>query len=117
MKLNHIELSELTEAATTKKFVTGFTHDFYNYPARFSPLFVRKVINTFTQPGDLVLDPFMGGGTTLVESKMLGRHAIGYDISSLAYFIAKVKVTNLSKKEIQKIEEWANEIVPKLKCN
>jgi DNA methylase len=48
--------------------VRGLTHGFYKYPARFSPSFVRAAIQTFTQPGDLVLDNHVGGGTTLVEA-------------------------------------------------
>ena len=52
--------------------VRGLTHGFYKYPARFSPAFVRAVINTFTQPGDLVLDNHVGGGTTLVEALAFG---------------------------------------------
>ena len=47
----------------------------------------------FTRPGEIVLDPFMGGGTTLVEACSLGRQAVGTDISSLATFTAKVKRT------------------------
>lgn len=78
MKLKLKQLNNLAAASANKKNVQGYTHDFYNYPARFSPLFVKEVIKAFTAPGDLILDPFMGGGTTLVESKMLGRNSIGF---------------------------------------
>ena len=90
--------------------VDGFTHNHYRYPARFSPRFVRTVIQLFTEPGDLVLDPFMGGGTTLVEALALGRHAIGTDISSLAAFISEVKTTLLSDREAAKLRSWAKQI-------
>ena len=53
--------------------VRGLTHGFYKYPARFSPSFARAAIEIFTQPGDLVLDNHVGGGTTLVEALALGR--------------------------------------------
>src|SRR5687768_17340558 len=66
--------------------VSGFTHGFYKYPARFSPAFARAAIQTFTEPGDVVLDPHVGGGTSLVEAIASGRHAIGIDISELAEF-------------------------------
>ena len=81
-------IDSFLNAVNDKNNVKGFTHDFYNYPARFSPKFVRKAIQTFTKPDDLVIDPFMGGGTTLVEAKLLNRNSIGFDISSLATFIA-----------------------------
>ena len=52
----------LLEAFHCASPVAGRTHSFYRYPARFSPEFARKAIEAFTQPGDTVLDPFMGGG-------------------------------------------------------
>ena len=71
--------------------VRGLTHDFYRYPPRFSPAFARAAIEAFTRPGDMVLDPFVGAGTTLVEALALGRDAIGIDISQLAEFVATAK--------------------------
>src|ERR1039457_4059723 len=87
--------------------VRGLTHGFYKYPARFSPAFVRSAIETFTKPGDLCLDPHVGGGTTLVEALAAGRNAIGVDISTLAEFVAKVKSTVLSEFELEKLASWA----------
>lgn len=90
--------------------VAGFTHTFYRYPARFSPLFARAAINTFTRPGDIVLDPFMGGGTTLVEARILGRRAIGTDISQLATFVSRVKTTTLSERDLSAVSDWADRL-------
>src|SRR5688572_5448436 len=66
-------LSRLLAAIEDPKRVSCLTHTFYRYPARFSPIFARAAIEAFTSPGDLVLDPFMGGGTTLVEASSIGR--------------------------------------------
>ena len=52
--------AQLIEAARDLEPVTGLTHNFYRYPARFSPRFVRAAIETFSVPCDLVLDPFLG---------------------------------------------------------
>jgi DNA methylase len=87
--------------------VRGLTHDHYKYPARFSPAFVRAAVQVFTQPGDLVLDNHVGGGTTLVEALALGRNAIGVDISTLAEFVSSVKTTAFSVKEIEILRQWA----------
>lgn len=102
--------TRLVNAARDKGRVSGLTHKFYRYPARFSPQFVRAAIEQFTNPGDLVFDPFMGGGTTLVEAIALGRSAIGTDISSLAAFVSKTKTLVFSDEEFQCIERWASEL-------
>lgn len=106
-------LASLIEAARDATPVSGLTHNFYRYPARFSPKFVRAAIKALSEPGDLILDPFMGGGTTLVEALALGRHAVGADISSLAAFISEVKTTLYSENDLEALERWA-ERVPSL---
>lgn len=103
-------MNRLTEAIHSKEPVTGYTHDFYRYPARFSPSFARAIIENFTKPGETVLDPFMGSGTTLVEARAMSRHVIGTDISSLAVFLAQVKTTVLSGKDIECIRAWSKSV-------
>jgi len=90
--------------------VRGLTHGYYKYPARFSPKFARVAIQTFTRPGDLVLDNHVGGGTTLVEALALGRHAFGVDISTLAEFVANVKTRVLDECDLGRIEAWASRL-------
>ena len=94
--------------------ISGLTHDFYRYPARFSPEFVRAAIKTFTRPGDCVVDPFMGGGTTIVEALSLGRRTVGLDINPLAVFIARVKSTPLSARDTRKICRWVEGVKDKV---
>lgn len=106
--------AEFIEAVLNREPVAGLTHGFYRYPARFSPQFVRAALKAFTQPGDIVLDPFMGGGTTLVEARIMGRRAIGVDISQLATFIAQVKTTPLFDRDFSTIQRWAESNVDRL---
>jgi len=98
---------KLIEAARDASPVSGFTHNYYRYPARFSPVFVRAVIETFTDPGDLVLDPFVGGGTTLVEALAHGRHSVGIDVSSLATFVAETKTYIFNDSDLRALERWS----------
>lgn len=67
------KINTLYEAAQDKGRVQGLTHNFYRYPARFSPQFARTAIELFSKPGDVVLDPYVGGGTTIVEASVLNR--------------------------------------------
>jgi hypothetical protein len=90
--------------------VRGLTHDYYKYPARFSPAFARAAIETFSKPGDLVLDPHVGGGTTLVEARAAGREAVGVDISSLAEFVSHVKCTIYSEPELDTLRAWSRQV-------
>jgi DNA methylase len=97
----------LLAAIATRDPISGSTHNFYRYPARFSPLFVREVISQYSSPGDAVLDPFMGGGTTIVEALSLGRKAIGLDINALGHFVTTVKTTPLSENDFSVLEKWS----------
>lgn len=90
--------------------VRGLTHGYYKYPARFSPTFARAAIQTFTQPGDLVLDNHVGGGTTLVEAIALGRNAAGVDISTLAEFVSTVKTTVFKEDELKILATWSRRL-------
>lgn len=103
-------LTNLVHAARDPARVTGLTHNFYRYPARFSPAFVRAAIHAFSEPGDWVMDPFAGGGTTLVEALAAGRNAIGIDISSLAAFVCEAKTLLLSDRDAMALEDWARHL-------
>lgn len=109
-----MDLQRLVDGINYRGVVSGLTHDFYRYPARFSPMFARAAIEAFTEPGDTILDPFAGGATSLVEALALGRNAVGLDISQLAVFLACVKTSLLSRKDIDVILDWASEVTPDL---
>jgi hypothetical protein len=107
LRLSQDAQERLIAAALDGEPVRGLTHGFYKYPGRFSPSFARATIETFTNPGQLVLDPHVGGGTVLVEARALGREAVGVDISPLAEFVARVKSTVYSDAELETLRRWA----------
>jgi DNA modification methylase len=84
------------DALHSSKPVGGLTHGFYLYPARFPPEIAHSVISAFSRPGDWVLDPFMGGGTSIVEGLAQGRQMLGIDVNALAHFVTTVRTTPLS---------------------
>ncbi|HEX8342607.1 MAG TPA: DNA methyltransferase [Tepidisphaeraceae bacterium] len=109
-----MNLQPLLDAINDRKVVSGLTHSVYRYPARFSPVFARAAIEAFTKPGDTILDPFMGGSTSLVEALALGRNAVGTDLNELAVFLARVKTLRLNDPQINELRTWAELTVPDL---
>jgi SAM-dependent methyltransferase len=71
------------------------THNLHSFPAKFPPQLPRAFILGLTEPGDVVLDPMAGSGTTIVEALLAGRQGIGLDIDPLALRISRVKTTPL----------------------
>lgn len=91
--------------------VNYLSHGWHRYVGRFPPHVIRALLNGFriSQPC-LVLDPFNGSGTTLVESKLMGIDAIGVDICPLSHLISEVKINLdfdplLLKDALQKVEK------------
>ncbi len=79
------------------------THNFHAFPAKFPPQLPRKFIKALTSPGDVILDPMMGSGTTILEAYLTGRQGIGLDIDPLALMLSKTKVTSLDVNRVSKI--------------
>lgn len=102
--------AKIIEAVNYSKPISGLTHKYYRYPASFPPEFAREIILNFSAEDDYVYDPFMGGGTSIVEALALGRKAIGTDINDLAVFITKVKTTPLSSNDCDAIMQWLDEL-------
>ena len=68
------------------------THD-AKYRGNFSPYIAKNIILRYSKEKDVVLDQFVGGGTTLIECKLNNRNAIGIDINPNAVEITKNKLT------------------------
>ena len=86
-----------------EKDTTKHVHRFHPYKGKFIPQLVEYFIDchtdefkkeTFFQSGDIILDPFCGSGTTLVQANELGMHAVGIDISAFNTLIANVKISD-----------------------
>jgi hypothetical protein len=71
-----------------------------SYRACFKPQLPRFFIEAFTQPGELVYDPFAGRGTTLIEAALLGRRAIGNDVNPLSRLLTEPRLNPPSINEV-----------------
>ena len=67
------------------------THD-AKWRGNWSPYIPRNIILRYSNEGDLLLDQFAGGGTTLVEAKLLNRDIIGIDVNDVALERCKDKI-------------------------
>ncbi len=98
-----------------KKQATRYSvHGLHEYKGKFNPQVVRALLNIFqVEPGQRVMDPFCGSGTTLVECAHLGAFAVGMDINPLATLIARAKLNALCtpvgklEREFARLSRWA----------
>lgn len=90
---------------------TGYlTHSVHPYPAKFIPQIPNALIQELSSVNEIILDPFCGSGTTLVEALRLGRNAIGVDANPLACLITQAKATRISEAEAEILYALAEEI-------
>jgi site-specific DNA-methyltransferase (cytosine-N4-specific) len=81
-------------------------HFFHHWTAKFIPQIPRQAIELYAKPGDVVLDPFMGSGTTLVEAARLGHDSWGTDINPLAVKIAQAKTAPINASALTDFIAW-----------
>jgi len=79
----------------------------HRYYARRPYNLFAKLVSHYSNPGDLILDPFCGGGVTLVEALRLRRKVIGIDINTLATWITRMEVEPVDLDILdQRFKEW-----------
>lgn len=82
------------------------THNIHRYSGKFIPQIAKEVMLMISQEGDLILDPYVGSGTTLLEGILINRKCIGIDLNPLAILISKVKTTVVPEDKLNKLEEY-----------
>ena len=82
----------------------------HRYFARRPYNVINRLIKHYSGPGDIILDPFCGGGTTVVEALRLRRKVIGVDLNPMATFITRCEVMNLDPEDVEITLEWIAEI-------
>jgi SAM-dependent methyltransferase len=80
-----------TEAQLPERERTKHVHRLHPYLGKFVPQLVEIFLKRYFVPGQTILDPFAGSGTTLVECSTYGTHSVGIDISAFNVMLSRVK--------------------------
>jgi len=85
-------------------------HGLHEYKGKFNPQIVRSLLNIFNKnKRALILDPFCGSGTTLIECLFGGYNSIGFDLNPLAIYITKAKYLSLTY-DIELIRDFGKKL-------
>ena len=105
------EYYHLQKYNLTRSVNQYLTHWIYPYKGKYHPQMIRALLNIIgIKPGETVLDPFIGSGTTAVESEVRGINCIGIDVSPLCVLIGKVKSESIDV--LDEVLQYANNIKP-----
>jgi site-specific DNA-methyltransferase (cytosine-N4-specific) len=97
-----------------------FTHGFFRYYGKFPPPVASRFLEEYHKKSDeLILDPMVGSGTTLVEASLRNVDAVGLDVNELSVMVSKVKTTFVSPKKIKgcirEFEKFKSKKITKIK--
>jgi len=94
-----------------EKDTTKHVHRLHPYKGKYIPQLVEYFIDNhvdgfkkevYFKPGDIILDPFLGSGTTIIQSLEMGIHSIGIDVSEFNSMISSCKATHYDDEYLQK---------------
>lgn len=113
-QIEHGDLLSLTLSAKT----SGLTHGLHRFPAKYIPQVPRWALKNFANKDSVVLDPFMGSGTTLVEALCTVNNSFGTDIDPLARLISGTKTEDFNVENLSFLSKsLAPTLLPKVdKC-
>src|SRR5690242_20721737 len=107
-------LTQVSSVGEGKDAVPVFTNEFWtskqraasslheiSYRACFKPQLPRFFIERLTKPEQMVYDPFLGRGTTVIEAALLGRRVIGCDINPISRILCEPRLTPPNLTEVR----------------
>ena len=100
-----------TERDLPEKIRTKHVHRLHPYLGKYIPQLVEVFLRRYFKPDQIVLDPFVGSGTTLVQANELGINSIGFDISQFNIAICRAKT---SQYDLRRVREEVMDALEKL---
>lgn len=91
---------------------TKHVHRLHPYLGKYIPQLVEIFLRKYFKPGQTILDPFCGSGTTLVQANEFGINSIGFDISEFNVLLSQVKTV---KYNMEIVKSETHDILEKLK--
>ena len=85
-------------------------HSIHPYPAKFPASVPHQLLKKLSKPGDTILDPFCGSGTTLAEGLQFDCNVIGNDINFIALLISTVKTTKFTENDFSICQKLLKQI-------
>jgi DNA modification methylase len=107
-------LAEINNIPIKRREKQYLMHRLHPYKGRYYPQLIKPLLNATAKQGDVVLDPFCGCGTTLLECYFSQMSSIGVDLNPIAFFISKVKM-KCAKMDISRLRETVERLLKK--CN
>jgi hypothetical protein len=109
-RLDDIAPCEAWTLAATNRELQYATHGLFRFFGKFPPPIATHLIAAYTRPGDLVIDPMVGSGTTAVEALLAGRRARVSDVSPLSVLLSRVKTTHVdAAAALEAVRAWRGE--------
>lgn len=106
-------VASLRAPALDHEVAESLTHPFHTYPARLHPATARVLVDVLAsriRPKSLLVDPFCGSGTTLVEARAANLRAVGTDLNPLAVLVARAKTWTVPARRRQRLRDLGHEI-------
>ena len=93
--------TEINKISLKKREKQYLMHELHPYKGRYYPQLIKPLLNATAKQGDVILDPFCGCGTTLLECYLSRMSSIGVDLNPIAFFISKVRMKCIKMKNEQ----------------